>query len=125
MLKKYAFPVAIGYSLLLATVSLVHLGDLPSVDIESGDKIFHALAYAIMLLLWFYAFFSRGKLKKRKALVNAGVLCFLFGIVIELLQGGLTQTRALDIYDIVANLFGILCAVLVVEVYFRKQVKNQ
>ena len=124
MLKKYALPVAIFYSILLAVASLVHLGDMPKMDIDSGDKIFHALAYFILTLLWFNTFFLGEGLLKSKALIYASILSFVFGIIIELLQGGLTQTRTLDKYDIVANLIGIFCTVIVVQVYFRKQVKN-
>ncbi|WP_242202874.1 VanZ family protein [Aestuariivivens insulae] len=124
MLKKYAYFIAIAYSLGLAFLCLINLGELPKAPYNSGDKLFHFCAYFILSLLWFNVFVSQVKLKKSPAILSASLLAFVFGIIIELLQSALTSTRASDVYDVLANTVGILLAALVLLCYKNKDVKN-
>lgn len=39
-------------------------------------------------------------------------IAVFYGIIIELLQEGITLTRKADFYDVVANTTGVFCAVL-------------
>lgn len=39
-------------------------------------------------------------------------LTFVYGIIIEVLQEGFTLSRKGDFYDVMANLTGIICAVM-------------
>ncbi|WP_298498269.1 VanZ family protein [uncultured Algibacter sp.] len=124
MLKKAAFIVALGYAITLGTVSLITLKDLPDVHISFADKIFHFLAYSIFALLWYLAFFYTFNLKKNKALIYAFILAVIFGIIIEILQDTMTVTRALDVYDALANTLGALIASVLIWINNRSQVKN-
>lgn len=124
MLKKYAFYIAIAYSLGLAFMCLINLGELPKTPYSSGDKLFHFGAYFVLTLLWFNVFVSQVKLKKKQAILSSSLWAFVFGIVIELLQGTLTSTRSSDGYDVLANTVGILIAVFVLMCYKNKDVKN-
>lgn len=124
MLKKAAFLVALGYAITLGTVSLITLKDLPDVHISFADKIFHFLAYSIFAVLWYLAFFYTCNLKKNKALIYAFILAVIFGIIIEILQDTMTVTRALDVYDALANTLGALIASVLIWINNRSQVKN-
>lgn len=108
MLKKTALFLAISYSIALATVSLINLSEMPKVEINYADKIFHFLAYAILCLLWYFVFYYRKPQFLKKAIVHAVLLAIIFGIVLEVLQGTLTAHRSLDVYDAIANSLGAL-----------------
>ena len=124
MFKKYAYYIAVLYALGLAFVSLVNLRELPKPRIESGDKLFHFIAYFILTLLWFNAFTIQGKSKKWHVIFKACVFSFLFGIIIEFLQSTFTNTRVSDAYDVLANTLGMLLAVLVIKLFKVKDVKS-
>ena len=124
MLKKLILVVTIIYSLALITVSLAKLNNVPDIGISFGDKIFHFLAYFVLTLLWFYTFLYAFKFKKKRALFFAVILSVLFGIIIEVLQESITVSRALDVYDAVANTLGALLASMVLWFKSSLHVKN-
>ncbi|MEP3838280.1 MAG: VanZ family protein [Algibacter sp.] len=125
MLKKGTFLVAFVYTVALAVVSLINLdGRLPDVNISFGDKIFHFLAYSLFAILWFYALCFTFNLKIKKALLYAFIFAVSFGIVIEVLQDTMTASRALDVYDALANTLGALIASTVLWFKNRLHIKN-
>ncbi|GAA4269121.1 VanZ family protein [Hyunsoonleella aestuarii] len=123
MFKKYALFISVFYTIALACLSLIELGELPDLGTSFGDKIFHFLAYFVLPLLWFNALFNRFKFTKTKAIVCAGLVSFVIGVIIEFIQGNLTDTRVSDIYDVGANTIGIIVAVIVLVIYKIKDVK--
>lgn len=97
----------VGY-LMLATVFIgsVVNSDMPAADyLPTGDKILHALAYAI-LAGWFAQIIPAGRY------LNLGRALFAYGAVIELTQG-LLPHRSASIGDLLANLTGITCALFI------------
>ena len=46
--------------------------------------------------------------------------CFIFGIIIEILQGVITSYRTASYLDIVANTIGVLLAVVIFHVFEKK-----
>ncbi len=125
MLKKLTPIITIIYSLALATVSLIKLNNIPDIGVSFGDKIFHFCAYFVLTLLWFYTFLFSFKYKSRKAMLLAVILSVLFGTIIEVLQGSVTASRSLDIYDAVANSLGALLASTVLWFKSSLHVKNE
>lgn len=124
MLKKYAFIIAVLYSLALATVSLVKLNNVPNAGISFADKIFHFLVYSVLTLLWANTFFFKFKYKKVKAIFYAALFSIIFGIIIEVLQGSVTASRHTDIYDAIANTLGVLIMVLILLINKKTHIKN-
>ncbi|MBU2950511.1 VanZ family protein [Tamlana agarivorans] len=117
LVLKIIVPVAtVGYTVLLATVCLITLNDLPDVGVSFGDKIFHFLAYGLLTMLWFATFFFNFNFKEKQAIWYALILAVSFGILIEVLQDTMTVSRALDVYDMVANTIGALLASLLLMV---------
>lgn len=123
MLKKYALFIAVIYTVALAFLSLIKLGELPDLGTSFADKIYHFIAYFVLPILWFNSFFNRLKFTKTKAIVCAGLVSFVIGVIIEFLQGTLTDSRVSDIYDVGANTIGIIVAVIVLVIYKIKDVK--
>ena len=72
------------------------------------DKIVHAGLYFILFLLIVRIF----ETKTKSALIIASLLCIAQGILIEFVQGSsLIDHRSFDIYDIIANVVGVLIAI--------------
>lgn len=72
------------------------------------DKIVHAGLYFILFLLIVRIF----ETKTKSALIIASLLCIAQGILIEFVQGSsLIDHRSFDVYDIIANVVGVLIAI--------------
>lgn len=124
MLKKQALIIAIFYTLGLAVVSLITISNLPDAGISFADKIFHFIVYGVLTYLWVNTFFFKFKWSKVKAITYASVLSVVFGIIIEVLQGSVTTSRFMDVYDALANTLGVLVMVLVLLLNKKTLIKN-
>ena len=63
-------------------------------------------------------FFKKEKFQKHlKYIILA---CFIFGIIIEILQGVITSYRTASYLDILANTIGVLLAVVIFHVFEKK-----
>lgn len=111
-----------GNALLLAIVitvaiAMTSLSIMPKMDlgfkIKSSDKYLHAIAYFTLSLTWLFAF--REKIKKNNIKIALLIALAFYGIIIEVLQGGITNYRTSDVYDVFANIFGILLATLIFD----------
>jgi VanZ family protein len=100
---KLYFVLAIIWTLLIITTSLISLDNAPSVRIVGIDKLVHGLFYFIFVLLWIIA------LEEKYKLVIVGIALFLGGII-EFLQGIMEQHRSADWYDFLANSIGVALA---------------
>ena len=110
MLKKQIVYITVFYSLALTVVCLIPSNKLPDVEVSFADKIFHSITYLVLTFLWFYSFVYRFKIERMKALIYASVISVAFGIIIEVLQEILTETRSADLLDVLANSLGVLIA---------------
>lgn len=102
-----AMPIALVYTVALLVVCLRPL-KLPNIGVSFGDKIFHALAYVVLALLWYCTLINQNKFSSKRALLWASVFSIFFGMVIEVFQEVFTTTRQADIMDVVANTVGVL-----------------
>jgi len=82
----------------------------------SWDKSQHFLAYAFLTLLAgrFFTYFYRAQLK---GWLSGAFFSSLYGALIEIFQGIMTTRRHADLYDIVANLSGVLSVLFVVAIW--------
>lgn len=108
MLKKHALIIAITYTLLITILSFISLNSVPDLGFDYQDKIAHSLIYMVFTFFWFNFF---RQIQLPKALITAILFAVKYGIVIEVLQGSLTDSRQFDYYDIVANIIGALLIV--------------
>ena len=87
-------------------IALVALGSLlpamllPQVP-EGGDKLEHLLGYGLLAAMAVQLFGTRA------ALLRAGLGLVLLGVLLEIAQGVLTATRAMDPLDALANMLGV------------------
>src|SRR5690606_7023947 len=110
--------------LVLTMVCLMSFKKLPDVGVSFADKIFHALTYTILAFLWFNSLVFQFKINKIKAIIYASIISIIFGIIIEVLQGALTSTRQADVYDVLANSFGVLIMASLLMLKNRNTVKK-
>lgn len=114
LLKDKLITIAILITLGIAIVSLIKLGKSP-IQINHLDKIKHAFAYFVLSLVWFIALRTT---KINKYLIAFS--CFLYGIIIEVLQVTITSHRSGEILDVIANTTGILIAFIIYNSFFKK-----
>ncbi len=120
MHKQLALTLAVGYTLFLTVLSLISLKGIPKLGSTFDDKIYHFGAYLIFTIAW-YNFF-RTTSTKFKILFSAGI-AFIYGIIVEVLQGTFTTYRTEDIADVLANSLGVLIAVIFIVIYRKLKLK--
>ena len=118
LLEDNAIFIAVFFTISITIGSLVK-SDLIAVEIVSvSDKTYHFIAYFLLMLSWLYAFFKREKFEENVKYIILG--CFIFGIIIEILQGIITSYRTASFLDILANTIGVLLAVVIFHVFEKK-----
>ena len=101
---------------LLTWASLAKIGNPVGLKIHMSDKLAHFIAYFILMVVWFSFLFFSERLNKslKQSLWIAAVVCFLYGILMEVLQALLTTYRSSEWYDVIANTTGTVFAVLII-----------
>ena len=111
LLERNALWLAIAATLGIAVLSL---GAVPKINtglnLKSGDKYLHFIAYFTLSLLWYFALRKRLHRYVFRILVPLGLI--VYGIILEGLQSEFTTYRTGDIYDALANAAGVLGAML-------------
>jgi VanZ family protein len=104
--------IAVLYTLLITSLSLIQLGKISLGDFNPTDKMMHLGAYFVLAFVWFfyYLFKIQEESLKIKGFFNISILIILFGMLIEVLQGALTDYRDPDWADMLANSIGVLLA---------------
>lgn len=120
---KTLFVVASLYTIAIAYGSLANSKDLPDLSIETSDKILHFVAYFILFILWFLYLFFKSNAKLKRISLKLFIAGTLFGIVIEVLQTTITDSRQADIYDIIANCIGLVIAAFAIYLFRKKLIQ--
>ena len=120
MLKTYALPLVVIYVILLTILSLANIDGIPTLGSSYDDKIYHGLAYLLFTLLCFN--YLRTTTSNRKKII-AICIPFMYGIIIEALQGKLSNSRISDFYDVIANCVGIIIGFFMIVYYQKTKVK--
>lgn len=111
---------AVLYTAILTYGSLANSQDLPSVSLKTSDKALHFIGYFVFFIFWFFYLFIRNKTTLKNIFLKIFIAGTLFGIIIEILQTVVTTSRQADIYDIIANCFGLFIAALLLYVFRKK-----
>ncbi|WP_299517995.1 VanZ family protein, partial [uncultured Flavobacterium sp.] len=85
---------------------------MPKISPKNGDKYVHFIFYFILTLLLILNFVD--KVGVKRSLVISFVIAVFYGIIIEILQGVLTENRKPEFADALVNSFGSLVATIVV-----------
>lgn len=118
LLEDNAIYIAVFFTISITIGSLVKSDFIVVKSISVSDKIYHLIAYFLLMLSWLYVFCKKEKFQKNVKYVILG--CIIFGIIIEILQGVITSYRTASYLDIVANTIGVLLAVLIFHVFEKK-----
>ena len=115
---KLLFGLALGYTLLITVALLMPITDGPKIDvIPFADKMVHLIINAVLLVVWACYIFSRKtKVTKPYTLPLLFVCILIYGILIEVTQERLIPTRGAELFDVVANVCGLILGSFVVKV---------
>ncbi|WP_417236920.1 VanZ family protein [Bizionia paragorgiae] len=125
MLKKSLFLLSIAYTLVLLLASLLNVNSITQGLPSNNDKFLHTAAHVMLTGLWFLTFSKTFTLNNLKSIGYASVLAIGLGVLIEVLQGTLTQNRTTDINDVFANVLGTVIVVLVILGLRFRELKNK
>lgn len=109
--------IAILYSILILVLSLANLNKVEIVKLESSDKLYHLLCYALLSFLWVYFVKLKLKTLNSRIIFVTILLISIFGIIIEYLQLMLTDYRTFDWWDALANFTGVIFGILTFKLY--------
>ena len=118
LLENNAIYIAVFFTISILFGSLVKPEFIVVESISVSDKTHHFIAYFLLTLSWLYAFFKKEKLQENVKYLILG--CFIFGIIIEILQGVITSYRTASYLDIIANTLGVLLATVIFHVFEKK-----
>ncbi len=114
---KILLLIAILYSILILVLSLANLNKVEIVKLESSDKLYHLLCYALLSFLWVYFVKLKLKTLNSRIIFVTILLISIFGIIIEHLQLMLTDYRTFDWWDALANFTGVIFGILTFKLY--------
>ncbi|MCC6837344.1 MAG: VanZ family protein [Bacteroidia bacterium] len=115
----------IKWAMLWALFILVLCGipgrDIPHIsflELLSFDKFVHAGVFFVLLLLLIRGSVlqTRFHFLSRHSFLLSGSFCVLYGGVLELMQEVVFEERSADLYDFIANSFGVLMGLI----FYRK-----
>lgn len=112
--------IALVISAIIVLLSLINISQLPTPNIGVSDKVMHAFAYAVLFWSWMLVFRKNISFKTKTLLF---VALFIFGIILELIQGEITNYRTADWKDIVANSTGLFFGFLTFKKLYLKLFK--
>jgi VanZ family protein len=117
LFKDKVLFIAISVALFIGYLSLKKMEALP-IQFSQSDKMYHAVAYFLLGFTWLLSFPKSSQKKKLKYAIV--ILCIIYGIVIEVLQGTLTAYRTASLLDVLANTAGVIAAMMLFNKVYRK-----
>jgi len=118
MLKRYFFTIATALLIMFLSLAEFDSPRIPDVRIPGFDKIIHTGMYFVLMAV----IIMENKLTRSKLnlLLKVSALPLAYSIILEVLQSSITIHRSGSAGDVVFNLAGILLAVLVFKIRYRK-----
>lgn len=115
LLKGKLIIIAILITLGILCLSLIKMPDT-DIKVPNIDKGYHSTAYFILTIVWLITFYK--KPEKKYIIISS---CIVFGIIVEVLQSTLTIYRTGDYLDVFANSLGVIIALVIFNLFFRKK----
>jgi VanZ family protein len=120
MLKKNFFSLLVAIIILyLSLASSSSFDKVPLFEIPYLDKLVHFVMYFGLMLVIIYE--NRKSIKSKRQLMLISAIPLIYGIVLEILQALMTNTRSGSIFDAIADGAGIFAAVLIGSVYLQRK----
>lgn len=121
-MRNFFIYFAIILTVAVTVGSFVSFDDVSVIPEQYSDKFIHTFTYGLLGLSWLLGYKQKAKELKFSILISATV--FFYGIIIEVLQGVLTDNRQSDLYDILANFVGISLSFVFFNIIFQKKSMN-
>ena len=122
MARNYFIYIALFLTVLITVGSLISLRNVSVVHVSNSDKFVHVVAYFLLTVSWLLS--AGNKIKYLWHVIAIVFLVFVYGIIIEVLQGAITNVRQADIYDVLANSTGILAALIIFLKVLQKKINE-
>jgi VanZ family protein len=106
---------AIVWAFFILILCLLPGKDLPQTTIWQFDKMVHFSFYYLLFFLLNRGL-TRSNINIQAALL---VICFLYGLAIEYMQGAWLKDRYFDIFDAIANGVGALVCMMLTHFYSK------
>jgi len=110
-LEHKAIYVAIFFTIIITIASLISLNGIDLSSVRYEDKYLHIISFFFLTLSWLFVI--KNKFNKFSLRILIFIAITLYGIIIELLQQDLTTYRHADIFDVLADITGILIAIAI------------
>jgi VanZ family protein len=102
---------SVAVALIIFYLSITESNNLKAprfLDIPNIDKIVH---FGMYFTLMFVIVYEHGYIsEKKRNIYLLGLIPFLYGLVMELIQGLFTKSRNADLFDVLFNTLGIAAA---------------
>jgi VanZ family protein len=111
MVRKNIFSILTALIIMYLSLTSARTFDkVPLINIPNFDKVVHFLMYFGFMSV--IIFENRKTIKNNSLLFLTGLIPFLYGALMEILQATVTSTRTASVYDALANSIGILASIL-------------
>ena len=118
LLERKFFWLALIWTFVVTVASLVSVNSFSKIKSVGNDKIVHFLFYLFFVILW--GLVKRQNDSNRKYYLFVFLVAMSYGLIIEVLQEILTNTRQADFYDFLANTMGAFVGLVVLLFYKNK-----
>lgn len=118
LLERKFFWLALIWTFVITVASLVSVNSFSKIKSVGNDKIVHFLFYLFFVILW--GLVKRQNDSNRKYYLFVFLVAMSYGLIIEVLQEILTNTRQADFYDFLANTMGAFVGLVVLLFYKNK-----
>lgn len=98
--------------------------DIPHIsflELLSFDKFVHALIFFILYFLLYRAFIKGNIAFTFERRIVLFFMCIVYGGLLEVMQGLLFEERSADVFDFIANSFGVIVATGLFRVKVRRK----
>jgi VanZ family protein len=117
--RNYFYFIALFLTIAIAVGSLISLKVGLGIGVQVSDKILHSGSYFLLTISWLLAYGLKFISLKSTMIIASAV--FIYGIIIEILQGALTNYRQADLFDVFANFLGIAVATVFFILVLKKK----
>ena len=112
MVKKNIFSVLVAlFIMYLSLAPGSSFKKVPLINIPHIDKIVHLIMYFTLMSV--ILFENKKRIKGTRMLILIGLIPVCYGILMEILQFLLTNTRTASFYDFIFNCLGVFCSAVI------------
>ena len=117
LFERNALYIAVFFTVVIGILSFISM-PTENMSLSFSDKFSHFIAYFFLTTAWLYSIKGYQDFQKKIKYVFLG--CFIYGIIIEVLQDAITSHRTGSFLDILANVVGMVLAMIIFHLFEKK-----